>query len=255
MKKEYILVIDSGIGGLSILAELCKVLPANYIYFADNKHCPYGSKTGAEITTFLTDIISFYCRKYTIKLVVLACNTATASAIESLRKTFKNIVFVGTEPAVKLATNLGFNKILAITTPATARQNKYKLLEKSVSTNVKTLSLPTFASNIEQFLCQNHILDALRTKSDIYFIKNQLKTFDCVVLGCTHYALIKDYLKNFIDIPLIDGSPQIAKQTASLAKTFNLKTASTPSVKFVFSGDFSGLTQIYKKIFRQILAK
>ena len=255
MKKEYILVIDSGVGGLSILAELYKILPANYLYFADNKDCPYGLKSEAEITKFLTDIIGFYCYKYTIKLVVLACNTATASAIEPLRQTFKNIVFVGTEPAVKLANKLGFNNILSITTPATAKQNKYKKLENSVSSRVRTLPIPTFASNIEHFLCQNHILDAMRTKSDIYVIKKQIKNFDCVVLGCTHYALIKDFLQEFINIPLIDGSPQIAKQTASLAKIINFTPTYSPSVKFVFSRNYSGVTQIYKKIFRQILAK
>ena len=255
MKKEYILVIDSGVGGLSVLKELCKILPAKYLYFADNKHCPYGSHSKSEITKFLTEIIDFYRKKYTIKLVVLACNTATTASIDKLRNRYQDICFVGTEPAIKLAKTMRFRHILSLTTPTTAKQRKYKLLKNSLNVSIKTVSLPHFASNIEHFLCCGTLSDELRTKSDIFFIKKLSKNHDCIVLGCTHYALIKHSIQKYIDIPVIDGNIHIARQALKCAQLLGINQANKATVKFVLSSQFSGSKQIYKKILGQILAK
>ena len=113
MKKEYILVVDSGIGGLSILAQMLKLFNSNIVYFADNKHCPYGSHSRAEILNFLVKIIDKIRKKYNLKIVVLACNTATTSAILHLRKKYKDLVFIGTEPALNLANQLNYKQILS----------------------------------------------------------------------------------------------------------------------------------------------
>ena len=255
MKKEYILVIDSGVGGLSVLAELCNLFPANYMYYADNKHCPYGNHTSTEITKFLMDIIDFCCLKYTIKLIILACNTATNTSIEQLRNRYPNICFVGTEPAIRLANNLGFKHILSLTTPATAEQIKYKALQNSLNIDIKTVPMTRFAANIERFLCHNTLSDGLRTKSDIYFIKNLSKNYDCLVLGCTHYALIKPFIQKFIDVPIIDGNIGIARQALKNAHKLGIKQKNLTTVKFVLSSQFSDSKQIYKKILSQILAK
>ena len=117
MKKEYILVIDSGIGGLSTLCEIYKVLPANYIYFADNKNAPYGKHKKEDVYNFLETIIGSVCLKFKVSMVVLACNTATTTSIEKLRDKFTGIKFIGTEPAIKLAGSFGNKKILSVATP------------------------------------------------------------------------------------------------------------------------------------------
>ena len=123
MKKEYSLFIDSGIGGLSTLAFTQKILKANYIYFADNKNAPYGSHTKNEILKYLTKIISNVQNKYPLKMVVLACNTATTSAVKQLRNLF-DIPIIGTEPAITLAKNNGYNHVFALTTETTKKQLK-----------------------------------------------------------------------------------------------------------------------------------
>ena len=103
MENKYILFIDSGIGGLTTLAENMKHMKANYIYFADNKYVPYGSKTTDFLIERLTKIIKFFIKKFNIKIIVLACNTATTTSIFALRQRFKNLIFIGTEPAYKVA--------------------------------------------------------------------------------------------------------------------------------------------------------
>ena len=255
MKKEYILVIDSGIGGLSVLSQMLKLFHANIIYFADNKHCPYGSHSKNEIVGFLTQIINEMSQIYNIKIVVLACNTATTSAISELRKTYPNLFFVGTEPALKLANKQCFKQILALTTPATARQKRYKLLQKTSISHIKTCVMPSLASNIEQNLTNPSILNALRLKIDLFFIKNQSKNNDCLVLGCTHYALIKENLAEYTNIALVDGSHGVAHQVHKYLLLTSRKPLLKSKIIFWQSSQNSASKQIYKKILSQILAK
>ena len=159
MKKEYILFIDSGTGGLSTLCEVYKMISANFIYFADNKNCPYGSHKKNEIFGFLKGIIDKVRSKYNVKLVVLACNTATTSSIFKLRRTYPGLTIVGTEPAIKLAETLGFKNILMISTPVTAKQKKFKSLKLSLNSKVVALKMPTFAKDIENYLAETVIHD------------------------------------------------------------------------------------------------
>lgn len=254
MKNEYILVIDSGVGGLSILTQMLKLFSSNVIYFADNKHCPYGSHSRAEILKFLVEIIDETRKKYRLKIVVLACNTATTSAISSLRKKYKDLVFVGTEPALNLANNLKYKHVLSLTTPVTAAQSKYTVLRNRLSINIKTCAMPCFASNIEQNLTNPNILNALRLKIDMFFIKNHIKNHDCVVLGCTHYGLIKDKISNFIKLPCIDGSLGVARQTYKYWLLFQKSQPQKSKIIFCQSSLNSASKQIYKKILGQILA-
>ncbi len=254
MKKEYILVIDSGLGGLSVLAELVKFLPANYLYYADNKNCPYGEKTKEEITLILSQIICEMSSKYHLKMVVLACNTATTSAINNLRDTFKNLVFIGTEPAIKLAENLNYKSVLALTTPTTANQDKYIQLQRSLKNNIKTLKMSTLALNIERFFTEPSILNALRLKKELFFIKNHAKNHDCIVLGCTHYVLIKDLIEKCTHKPMIDGNFGIAKQAQKCFNQLHSKLLNKSKVTLVCSSGNNSDEQIYKKILSQILA-
>ena len=98
-----ILFIDSGIGGLSTLASSYNLTQANYIYFADNKFAPYGTKSDKFLKERLSTIVNYFSKKRNISMVVLACNTATTSTIKFLREKFPNLIFVGTEPAYNIA--------------------------------------------------------------------------------------------------------------------------------------------------------
>lgn len=246
-KHKSILVIDSGIGGLSTLSEIIQLLPANYIYFADNKHSPYGSKSDGFLQKRLSFIISTILKKHKLSMVILACNTATTSSIEFLRRNFPKIVFIGTEPAFKVAQDRHFKSIAILATPCTISHltSKYKNIPNYIADS-------KLASIIERFF----IFPSPKTKLDLlrklYIIKHSTKMNDSLILGCTHYVLIKTKLSKILDIPIIDGNNGVAKQVFRL---YSKKPHTNHSIKLILSDNNSNCLQKYKKILRQILAK
>lgn len=259
MANDYILFIDSGIGGLTTLCETYKILPANYIYFADNKNVPYGNHSAEEIYEFLEKIILRVLKKYPIKIVVLACNTATTSAISKLRKTFNDLSFVGTEPAIKLAYNSGYKNIFCISTLATANQDKFIKLKNSINANICSKTSTTLAFNIENYFMQkfnkHNLWYGFLIKKELAQILHQAKNYDCIVLGCTHYVFFKADFEKVSNAKLIDGNAGVSKQVSKISKSLNFKQINFPSVKFILSDPKNGMIKIYKKIFYEILAK
>ncbi len=255
MKKEYILVIDSGIGGLSTLSVIKNHLNANFIYFADVKNSPYGLLSQKNLAFNLCKIIEDKLFNYNIKVVVLACNTATTNCIEFLRAKYPKLVFIGTEPAVKLAFLQGHKKILAITTPATARQEKYLKLVKNCNCDVKTIAMPKLATTIENYYNQNSHISYANLLREVFFVAKSAKNFDAVVLGCTHYVFIKQILQKITNKPCLDGNHGVAKQI--LRKTNNKHTKKLTKSRITFDNSYSTkfAKEKYKKILSQILAK
>ncbi|MBQ8451158.1 MAG: glutamate racemase [Clostridia bacterium] len=254
MEKEYILFIDSGVGGLSTLAEIYQRLDENYIYFADNKNHPYGNKSPEKLCEILTKIITDVKCHYKLKMVVLACNTATTSVIDSLREKFPETAFIGTEPAIKLAENLGYKRILVLVTKLTSCQPKFKNLvenTKKIGTIVKVLVVDKFASNIERNLIENSFLSNFRVLKNLYTIKLNSKNIDSVVLGCTHYCHEKKRIENLTGKTVLDGNFGVFKRVLTLDKQFAL-SKSFPV--FMLSNSSKFTKQKYVKIFNQILA-
>ncbi len=282
MKKNYTLFIDSGIGGLSTLAEAYKLLPQNYIYYSDNANCPYGSKTKKQIFEIVKNIILSVKKSYNIKVVVLACNTATTSAIKNLRKTFGEIKFIGTEPAIKLAAGLGYKKIVVLCTPATAKQHKYLSLAHKTKSKIKTIKMFKLASSIEAYFDTPSQKNKVWLQKQLYFARAKCKNFDGVVLGCTHYVLIENMVQKIFNKPVINGNfgvakqvlfvctglrqqntafsdnfckNQISKSPSSNSNNFrNIKNSSTKNIIFMFSRQEDGIKEKYIKTFNQILA-
>ena len=254
MSLEYFLFIDSGIGGISTLAHVSKLSNANYIYYADNKHCPYGSHSKEDVFGFLKEIILKIQKKHHLKAVILACNTATTTSIDQLRQRFPDIIFIGTEPAIKLASKMKFKNVLCLVTPSTAGQEKYLKLKKTcVDSKITTFSPKNLALKIENFSCDNSYFNLCMLLRDLFSIlkKCQNHKFDCIVLGCTHYALIKDIIAKFTTLPLIDGNNGVANRIKHLS--FNKNNGIMPHVAFKFSLRKSNLTQKYKKCYNKHL--
>lgn len=255
MKIDHILFIDSGIGGLTTLSQCVKILPANYLYFADNQNAPYGNHSAEEIFGYLKNIITSLLQKYNIKIIVLACNTATTSSIDRLRHTFKNIYFIGTEPAVKLAENLGFKNIFCAVTPATLKQNKFKMLSNSLSAKTRHYASKTLAKNIECYYTDKSLLNQFNLNKEIYALLNKSKNCDTIVLGCTHYVLLKEKLKKLTNKTILDGNLGTSKQVQRTYIKFNLLKTNKSTIKFFVSNAKICPKEIYKKIFQEILAK
>ena len=212
--KKVILVLDSGIGGLNTLKTLSCVAPNNYVYFADYKNHPYGTKGAQSLIENSLVLIENLRSKFDVKGIVVACNTLTAVAIESIRKANDDIFVVGTEPALKLAKDSGGKEILLLATPNTI---KYSKIVNNFQSKVKfhTKAFPNLASDIEDNLDDlQALLPALRENLQNY------DNVDSVVLGCTHYLFVKPLLKKLFrsDVKFFDGNFGVANRCKALFK-------------------------------------
>ncbi len=204
-------VFDSGIGGLTTLNEIKKLLPnEDYIFYADTKNNPYGEKTKEELCSITEKIVKTLLKK-DVKLIVIACNTATTNCIDYLRNRFKSIPFVGTEPAIKVACDNNYKNFLVMATPSTINSERTQsLLDINLKENENAFLLPCdgLANAIE--MKDDKRIDALLSK---YLISYKDKKIDVIVLGCTHYPIIKDKIqKYFPKAKLIDGNIGVAKR-------------------------------------------
>lgn len=204
-------VFDSGIGGLSVLQELKKVLPyEDFYYYGDTLNNPYGEKTDEELFDIVKDVV-LKLKSKNCKVIVIACNTATTRCMKKLRDTFKDIIFVGTVPAIKVACDERFKNTLVMATPATIESERtYELVRdnKRFDQNIYLLPCPFLAKAIEDN-DKERIKEILKDVFKDYKDKN----IDSIVLGCTHYPFIKkEILEEMPGVILIDGSLGVSKE-------------------------------------------
>lgn len=203
-------LLDSGLGGLSILKELVKLLPnENYLFYEDSINNPYGNKTDDEIFKIVSNIVDYLLSKE-CKIIVIACNTATTACINKLREKYKNTIFVGTVPAIKVSFDHNFKNTLLIATPYTIKSNSvHELIDnfKKDKQNIYLESGQDLAYLIE--INDNEKIDLLLNELLIPY-KDKI---DSIVLGCTHYPLIKNKIKKILpDCNIIDGSIGVSNE-------------------------------------------
>ena len=205
-------LFDSGKGGTTILTTVQKLLPnEEYRYVADSKNCPYGEKTDAELMQITSGIVEDLI-SWGAKIIVIACNTATTRCIKKLREKYPAVEFVGTEPAIRLAAKSDARKVLVMATPGTVESERTAQL---LAENQKP------SQKIELLACAG-LADAIEKDENIDQTLEKLlggvpKDFDLVVLGCTHYSLIKDRIqKYFKNAQLIDGTDGVARRVQKI---------------------------------------
>lgn len=219
-KNEFVLVYDSGIGGLTTLAQMMKTCPTlNYVYFADTKNCPYGNKCKSELNNLILSNIKRLQKKYTISHIVLACNTATTSSITHLREHL-SIPIIGTEPNVMTPNRLGYTNILVLTTPATAKTEKLYILENSLKHTPHNITIPSLAKLIEDYKVNGKKENLVKSHKIIDKILQNVDNTTAIVLGCTHYVYLKSYIENKGYI-CYDGNKGVSKRLLSLTKANN----------------------------------
>lgn len=230
-------IFDSGIGGLTVLEELKKILPnEDYLFYADSKNCPYGEKSDSELYDITSNIVDYLIDK-DCKIIVIACNTATTRCIKYLREKYKDMTFIGTEPAIKVACDRDYKNILVMATPATIASERTNIL---VDQNKKEYE------NIYLVPCEG-LADAIETEnvkkqegivSSIYEEYKNMN-IDAIVLGCTHYPHIKEMInKYFKDAELLDGGAGVARETRRQLEKMNmLGTGLAPVVEVISSLD------------------
>lgn len=204
-------VFDSGIGGLTVLEEMKKVLPnEDYLFYADSLNNPYGEKSDELLYEITSNIVDYLIDRE-CKIIVIACNTATTRCIKYLRDKYPDITFVGTEPAIKVACDRNYKNILVMATPATINSERTSILvndNKKDFENIYLVPCEGLAKAIE--------LDNKDKQEDIVAkIYNEYKdkNIDAIVLGCTHYPHIKELIsKYFFGAQLLDGGNGVARE-------------------------------------------
>lgn len=220
-------LFDSGVGGLSVLKEIQKKLPnENLIFIADQKNIPFGSKSKNDLINICSQITSFLIKKE-IKLLIIACNTATCYALSHLRTEF-DIQIIGVVPAIKPASRFTKNnRIAVLTTPATARSKYLNDLIKNFAKGNEVLKISCNGLEID---IEN--LNKTNIKKLLNQYSKKIINFeaDVAVLGCTHYPLIKKEFQNSFTkaVKIIDSSKAIANQVNKILK----KTNSLSNKKF-----------------------
>jgi glutamate racemase len=235
-------IFDSGVGGLSVLRSLRQLLPAEAVlYLADQTHVPYGLRPMEEVRNF-SEQITRYLLGEGAKLIVVACNTASAAALQHLRKAFPEVPFVGMEPAVKPAaeqTRTGVVGVLA--TPATFQGALYASVVERFANGVTLLqsTCPGLVGQIEA-----GELDGPVTRSILEEALGPMlvEGIDTVVLGCTHYPMVIPLIEEITGpgVRVIDPAPAVARQAARLLDERGLREPegiAPPVIRFATTGD------------------
>lgn len=234
-------VFDSGVGGLSVLRAMRAQMPEeDVIYFGDQGHVPYGPRPMQQIQHFSEGITRFLLAQ-NAKLIVVACNTASAAALKHLREKFPEVPFVGMEPAVKPAaehTRTGVVGVLA--TPATFQGALYASVVERFAHGVQVLqhTCPGLVGQVEQ-----GDLDGPRTRAILEeaLLPMMEQHIDTVVMGCTHYPFVIPLIQQIVgaDVRVIDPAPAVARQVLRLLEAGGLKCleGGTGSMRFYTSGD------------------
>jgi len=226
-------IFDSGIGGISVAREILKArLFDEIIYYGDTARVPYGNKNESTIIRYSLEALEFL-KNFDIDFLVVACNTASAVAVEELKKEADFPVVGVIEAGIEAIKNEKKNSnILLVGTKRTIKSDKYQtLLKKNGFKNITSIPTPLFVPLVEEGLIEGEITDKI---FDMYFKDIEKEKIDIVILGCTHYPFLeKTFKKHFPNAKLIHSGQAIV----DLLKTsFNLTSKNRTSIK-LFASD------------------
>ena len=255
MNNNPIGVYDSGFGGLSVWRELHRALPReSLIYLGDGKNCPYGTKSEEQIRELaeraVGDLVERGC-----KMVVVACNTATAAAIEYLRERFSHIPIVGLEPAVKPACAMTRSKVVGVmATERSLAGRKFLSTLERYGQGVEVLKIvgEGFVEAVEADAEQEPRTEELVRRAVEPMIE---RGADVIVLGCTHYPFLGDVIRRVVgdrEVAVIDSGEAVEKRVESLLDKFSLRCAEDnyPKLEFLSYADEEYRSRLERKALR-----
>ena len=251
-------VFDSGIGGLTVAREIMRNLPAEKIvYFGDTARVPYGSKSRETIIGYSRQIIRFL-KEQKVKAIVVACNTASAFALEAVQEEFDIPILGVIEAGAKVAAQVTRNKRVGIIgTEGTVGSGIHAEVLKKIDPEITVIgkSCPLFVPLVEEGWTHDPVTVEVASR---YLKELQEKDIDTLILGCTHYPFIKGafarnakrYLRG--DCTLIDGSVGTVRQLERILDMYKLKNpCGTGKVEFHTSGNEAVLKPIFEKLLKQ----
>ena len=249
-KEDYIAVFDSGVGGISVLRQLRKLMPhENYIYYGDSANAPYGSRTTEEVRALTLAAAEKLITTYPVKALVVACNTATAAAIEALRETYRDLIVIGIEPAVKLAADyFPGGRLGVMATEVTLREEKFDQLMHRFDGNCTIFKIPApgLVKLIEAGKSDTPETDALlRNLLDPYVGK-----LDALVLGCTHYPFVSRRIGKVLgpQTMLLHGGKGTARETKRRLEAADLLHEGPGHIEIISSDPDPKVTELARKL-------
>lgn len=246
-------VFDSGVGGISVLGTLTKVMPnEDFIYFGDSANAPYGEKSGKEVCECAHEVTKKLL-DMDAKAIVIACNTATSAGAEFLRKTYPDIPIVGMEPAVKpAALSAEHPTVLVMATPLTIRETKLRSLMDRYRDCADFIDVPChgLVELVERGITEGGEMDALL--ADILAPHIRGRHIDAAVLGCTHYIHAKDAIRKALGdkVAIFDGALGTARETLHRLEALDLvnPSAKPGSVMILNSSNKDALLELSRKL-------
>jgi len=237
MDNRPIGVYDSGFGGLSVWRELYRALPEeSLIYLGDGKNCPYGSLSEERIRELAEKAVGELIERG-CKMVVVACNTATAAAINHLREKFSFLPIVGLEPAVKPACQLSRSgRVAVLATERSLQSEKLRMAVERYATDVEVMKAVGrgFVEAVEQCEEQSEATEKMVSEVVEPLIEQGA---DVIVLGCTHYPFLKGVLRRVVgsrDVRIIDSGEAVEKRVESLLDRYSLRADEENEAKYEF---------------------
>ena len=214
-KQDYIGVFDSGVGGISVLRHLRRQLPGErFVYFGDSANAPYGCRSTEEVRALALSAVKFLLSEYPLKALVIACNTATAAAVNDVRAAYPELIVVGIEPALKVAADhFPGGRVGVLATEVTLREEKFDTLLHRFDENVTIYKIPApgLVELVEAGKVDTPETEALLRK----VLKPYIGNLDAVVLGCTHYPFARAAISRVLGdrVVLLDGGEGTARET------------------------------------------
>ena len=214
-KQDYIAVFDSGVGGISVLRHLRRVMPGErFLYFGDSANAPYGSRSTEAVRDLTLAAMEKLTTEYPVKALVIACNTATAAAVKQVREAYSHMIVIGIEPALKLAADhFPGGRIGVMATQVTLREEKFDTLMHRFDKECTVSKIP--APGLVE-LIEAGKGDGIECE---LFMQELLGPYvgqlDALVLGCTHYPFVQRTIRKVLgpDVTLLHGGEGTARET------------------------------------------
>lgn len=255
MNNRPIGIFDSGVGGLTVLSEIEKLLPLeNFTFLADQANVPYGAKTKDELARLTERIVSFLIKREA-KIVVAACNTASVYALPYLRSKF-DIPIIGVVPVIKTISKISKSrKVITFSTPATAKSPYLKKLidEFAPDLEVYTLGGNGLEELIEEGNLENPQIDEIIKTTLLPYIE---KGADVIGLACTHYPFLKDKISKIVgdSIQILDSGGAVARRVKQVLENENILSSKKADDFYYTTGDSKRFKIVACKLLLQSLA-
>ena len=213
-KNDYIGVFDSGVGGISVLRQLKKLLPGErFLYYGDSANAPYGSRSTCRVRELTLDAVE-KMMEFGLKALVIACNTATSAAVRTLREKYPELIIVGIEPALKPAVDrFPTGKIGVMATDVTLREEKFSALMQRYGAAAEIVKIPApgLVELVEAGKADSEEMVAALTG----ILAPYQTSLDALVLGCTHYPLALGAIRKVLGprVVLLEGGEGTARET------------------------------------------